>query len=75
MLLTSLDHSGEPDYFLSIFKSPTFANYIPSSIRNHPPDLMATMRLSMRRVQEYYSDDEAIEADFMGMIDREKSKV
>jgi hypothetical protein len=36
---------------------------------------MATMRLSMRRVKEYHCDEEAIEADFMGMLDREKSKV
>ncbi|KAL5383648.1 hypothetical protein DPSP01_005754 [Paraphaeosphaeria sporulosa] len=66
---------GEPDYFLSIFKSPTFAHYIPESIRSHPPDLMATMRLSMRRVKEYRDDEGSIEADFMSMLDREKSKV
>ncbi|KAL1606580.1 hypothetical protein SLS60_003985 [Paraconiothyrium brasiliense] len=74
-LLMSLNHLGEPDYFLSILKSPASAYHIPSTIRNHPPDLMATMRLSMRRVKEYHSDDEAMEADFMGMLDREKSKV
>ncbi|KAF9737169.1 hypothetical protein PMIN06_012378 [Paraphaeosphaeria minitans] len=66
---------GEPDYFLSIFKSPTSAHYIPKSIRSYPPDLMATLRFSMRGVKEYRDDETSIEADFMSMLDREKSKV
>lgn len=36
---------------------------------------MAIMRLSMRRVKEYNTDEASIEADFMSMLDREKSKV
>lgn len=66
---------GEPDYFLSICKNPDSADDLPLSIRQHPPDLMATMRFSMRRVKEYRTDHQSIEADFMGMLDRDKSKV
>lgn len=75
MILTSLSGVGDPDYFLSILKEPAAASNIPASIRNHPADLMATMRLSMRRVKEYNDDEASIEADFMCMLDREKSKV
>ncbi|KAF1978912.1 hypothetical protein BU23DRAFT_595428 [Bimuria novae-zelandiae CBS 107.79] len=71
----TINTEDDPDYYLSIFKCPASTTYIPASIRNHPADLMAIMRLSMRRMKEYRTDDQAIEADLFCMIDREKSKI
>ncbi|KAF2180722.1 hypothetical protein K469DRAFT_692577 [Zopfia rhizophila CBS 207.26] len=71
----TLATSTETDYFLNILRHPSAAFHIPPSIRNHPADLMATLRLSMMRLKEYNSSHAGMEADLIRHIDREKSKV
>lgn len=64
----------EPDYFLSIVRNPSNASQIPESIRNHPADLMASLRIALRSQKDYDSSHEGIEADFFRHLDRQKSK-
>ena len=65
----------EPDYFLPILKNPSTARDVPASIRNHPADLMATLRLSLMNQRSYDNmTDLTMQADFLRHIDREKSK-
>jgi hypothetical protein len=65
---------GEPDYFVPIVKDPSKAWQMAPSIKEHPPNLMRTLRSSLTRLRVYENSNEAMREDYMRFIDREKSK-
>lgn len=64
----------KPDYFLSILRNPSTAWQLPSSIRNYPPDLMASCRLSLMAQKDYDMSPDGMHADFSRHLSREKAR-
>lgn len=64
----------EPDYFLPIVCSPASAKGVSDLVRNDPAKLMYALRYAFRCQKEYGSSRAEMEADFLRLVERKKSK-
>ncbi|KAF2875319.1 hypothetical protein BDV95DRAFT_604075 [Massariosphaeria phaeospora] len=59
----SLSPSNKPDYFLPLLRNLASASVHSTTVKNHPADLIATLRSSLIRQMDHDTADESMDAD------------